>query len=278
MKSYNKKTFDIFLIFIKYRKKNMIIKELEKLKAKNILKGDMNQLYEMFKPMLLPIGELFSYVVLNHIKNVPKDVKSKMRKLRKNLINSIQLKIESMNKPRTLKKKQANKKKRFNKKTRINQNGMRKKDGGFLFMLEDKKDEPITGTDIKNMLDNYEKAFDLLFYTQYGKDSVVTGGEGSSEVTYDIANPFTGTSTILALSRKNVNGALYNQMSQLYRGLTSFDELLNIPNYYEVYKLYMDAYEKSEAKSNSTSSVTAQLNKGPPEDPTNRSDNPLIEK
>ena len=41
-------------------------------------------------------------------------------------------------------------------------------------MLEDKKDQPITGKDITNMLNKYDKALELLYYTQYTIHVVTT--------------------------------------------------------------------------------------------------------
>lgn len=135
-------------------------------------------------------------------------------------------------------------------------------------MLEDKKDQPITGKDITNMLDKYDKAVDLLYYTQYGQDSTVTSEGEGGEIKTDIANPFTGMATILALSRKNVSGALFNQMSQIYRALTSYDQLFMVTYYYDLYKLYMGAYNRSEEKKNPKKKTIEQLSQGPPQPPS----------
>ncbi len=263
------RTFDIFLIFIKYQEKSKIIHELENLKKNNLWEGDMKLLYNNFKKIFFPLGEIFNYILLKKINTLPKEIKKKMIILRKKFIvklnkkisNSMKTKIRSYKKNKTTTSISRN-----GKKTKVN-NGKPKTHGGFLFMLEDKKDEPITGRDITNMLDKYDKAFDLLYYTQYGQDSTVTSEEGGNVKT-DIANPFTGMATIFALSRKNVSGALFNQMSQIYRGLTSFDQLAMVTYYYDLYKLYMGAYKRSEEKKNPQMKTLAKLQQGPPQPPT----------
>ena len=253
----SQRTFDIFLIFIKYQKRDKIIKELEKLKTNGVLYGNMTKLYNDFRQILLPFGEIFNYIITKKI-NLPKDVKDKILKIRKSFIINITKKSNKIRK--TLKhiliqhrKKQSLKK--------------NKSSGGFLFMLEDKGDQPITGKDITNVLDKYDKAIDLLYYTQYGQDSTVTGGE-DSEIKHDLANPFTGMATIMALSRKNIPNALMNQIGQIYRALTSLDQLTVASYYYDLYKLYMGAYKRSEEKKNPKAMVLQTLNQGPPKPPS----------
>ena len=89
MKKYNQKFFDIFLIFVKHQKKDKIIKELEHLKSLKLLKGDMKSLYNAFKPLIVPLGEILNYIIFNRLSNLPKDIQNKMKKLRKNLLESI---------------------------------------------------------------------------------------------------------------------------------------------------------------------------------------------
>ena len=111
------------------------------------------------------------------------------------------------------------------------------------------------------------KSIDLLYYTQYGQDSTVTGGE-DSEIKHDLANPFTGMATIMALSRKNIPNALMNQIGQIYRALTSLDQLTVASYYYDLYKLYMGAYIRSEEKKNPKAMALQTLNQGPPKPPS----------
>ena len=84
----SQRTFDIFLIFIKYQKRDKIIKELEKLKTNGVLYGNMTKLYNDFRQILLPFGEIFNYIITKKI-NLPKDVKNKILKLRKSFIINI---------------------------------------------------------------------------------------------------------------------------------------------------------------------------------------------
>lgn len=255
-KIISERTFDIFLIFIKYQKKDKIIYELEKLKRENILSGNMTKLHNDFKKILLPLGEIFNYIIIKK-SNIPSTIKNKMIKLRKQFI--VNIKSKSLKKTKKIEKKQNIKIKQGFTKT--------KSKGGFLFMLEDKGDEPITGKDITNVLDKYDKAIDLLYFTQYGQDSTVTGGEGG-DVTHDLANPFTGMATIMALSRKNYSNALFNQFGQIYRALTSLDQIAVASYYYDLYKLYMGAYKRSEEKKNPKTKVLTIVRKGPPQPPS----------
>ncbi len=265
------RTFDIFLIFIKYQEKSKIIYELEILKKNKLLEGDMKLLYNNFKKIFLPLGEIFNHILFKKINKLPYEVRRKIIILRKNFIVQLNKKISKSNiKNFKSYKKNNNLSRNVTKtktKTKTKKIQKNKSKGGFLFMLEDKKDEPITGKDITNMLDKYDKAFDLLYYTQYGQDSTVTSEEGG-QIKADIANPFTGMATILALSRKNINGALFNQMSQIYRGLTSSDQLFMITYYYDLYKLYMGAYNRSEEKKNPKKKTIEKLSQGPPQPPS----------
>lgn len=214
----NQKTFLIFMIFIKHRnKKASILLDLEKLKAKGYLKGDMNDLYKNFKPLVIPLAKI--YFLINQ------QLLLKSSKTKKNII-----------------KNKINKK---NKKTKTNKTN---KNGGFLFMLEDKGDQPITGNDFTKMLDKYGESLELLFFTKYGQDPTVTT-ESGEELKTDIANPMTGFKTILDLSRKKVYDGLFDQSGVLFKNVQNLgiNDLFDVYQYYSLYKLYNTEYKKSES-------------------------------
>ena len=207
----NQKTFFIFIIFIKnHNKKASILLELEKLKVKCYLKGDMNDLYKNFKPLIIPLAKIYF------------------------LINKQLILKSSLKKTKSLKLK-----------TKLKT----KKNGGFLFMLEDKGDQPITGKDLTKVLDKYSESLELLFFTKYGQDPTVTTETGE-ELKTDIANPMTGFKTILDLSRKRLNDALFDQSGVLFKNFQNvgINDLFDVYQYYSLYKLYNKEYKKSQSK------------------------------
>jgi len=215
----NQKTFLIFMIFIKHRnKKASILLELEKLKAKGYLKGDMNDLYKKFKPLVIPLAKI--YFLINQ-----------QLLLKSSLKSSLKLSLKSSLKSKTNKKS--------------------KTKGGFLFMLEDKGDQPITGKDLTNVLDKYSESLELLFFTKYGQDPTVKT-ESGEELTTDIANPMTGFKTILDLSRKKIYDGLFDQSGVLFKNFQniSINDLFDAYQYYSLYKLYNKEYKKSESLKN----------------------------
>lgn len=232
----NQKTFLIFIIFIKHRnKKASIILELEKLKAKGYLKGDMNELYKKFKPLVIPLGKIYFLI------NQQLLLKSSKSSLKSSLKYKTNTKIKT---------------KKINKINKINT----KTNGGFLFMLEDKGDQPITGKDLTNVLDKYSESLELLFFTKYGQDPTVTTEEGE-ELKTDIANPMTGFKTILDLSRKKIYDGLFDQSGVLFKNVQNLgmSDLFDIYQYYSLYKLYNKEYKKSEFLKNK------KIPKPPPE-------------
>lgn len=219
----NQKTFFIFMIFIKHRdKKASIILELEKLKTKGYLKGDMNDLYKKFKALVIPLIKI--YFLINQ------QLLLKSSKTKKNII-----KIKTNKKTKT----------KTNIKSKTNKNG------GFLFMLEDKGDQPITGKDFTKMLDKYGESLELLFFTKYGQDPTVTA-ESGEELKTDIANPMTGFKTILDLSRKKVYDGLFDQSGVLFKNIQNIgiNDLFDVSQYYSLYKLYNKEYKRSESIKN----------------------------
>jgi hypothetical protein len=239
------KTFYIFMIFIKnqnqknqkhntytYNKK-AIINELEKLKSNGHLLGDMNEFYKTFKPMVIPLFKIYS--LLNE--------KLKLQK---------KSKINNKTKSKTKSDKSTKSKK--------------SKKGGFLFMLEDKKDQPITGKDLTDVLNKFEQSLNLIYYTKYGRDGTVTSPSGE-EMTTDVANPLTALKTILDFSRKKVSEGLSDQSSTLMKAISNMDlsEIANAYSYYNLYKLYNEEYLKSE--SSSKKQLIQKINQGPPKEP-----------
>jgi hypothetical protein len=217
----NQKTFFIFMIFIKHReKKELIILELEKLKTKGYLKGDMNDLYKKFKALVIPLIKIYF------------------------LINQ-QLLLTSSKTKKNIIKTKTNK---TNKKTKKSKTTKTIKNGGFLFMLEDKGDQPITGKDFTKMLDKYGESLELLFFTKYGQDPTVTT-EAGEELTTDIANPMTGFKTILDLSRKKIYDGLFDQSGVLFKNAKNIgiNDLFDVYQYYSLYKLYNKEYKRSES-------------------------------
>ncbi len=231
--------FRIFLIFIKKQKKHLVIKELEKQKDNLGLKGSMSKFYTKFEPYVLPLGEFYLLIMNNKIKIIQKNKNSKKTKKKS-------------------KKSQSNK-------------GSKSK-GGFLFMLTDKGKEPITGDDIKEMMDKYNKAFGFLYYTRYGQDSTVVKGE-DGEIEADLAQPYTALEAILAASSKDFTGILMNRGMDILPLLQNPSQtLFDSMNYYNLYKLYMREYYKSEAlhdpKLQKKLQIATRLAKGPPQEPS----------
>ena len=237
----NQKTFFIYMIFIKYHNKKAIINELEKLKLNGYLKGDMNEFYKTFKPFVIPLGKI--YILINQkLKSSTKSFKIK----KTSLIS-----------------------KKTSKKTSKKQSKKQSKIGGFLFMLERKKDKPITGNDITNMLNKYEKSIELLYYTKYGQDGTVISPSGE-EMTVDVANPMTGIKTVLDFSRKKPKEGLTDQAPTFFKFLKNMDlsEVANAYNYYALYKLYMEEYKKPEkTEPSGKKQLMGSIKKGPPKEP-----------
>jgi hypothetical protein len=237
--------FRIFLIFIKKQKKQLVIKELEKQKDKLGLKGSMKIFYTKFEPYVLPLGEFYITIMNKQLKHI-KRFSQKNIKLSKS----------------QSKKKTKNRSKSSSRK------------GGFLFMLTDKGKEPITGDDIKEVLKKYNKAFGLLYYTRYGQDSTVVKGE-DGEIKADIAQPYTALQAILAASSKDLYGIATNRGMDIFSILQNTSELFNIREYYNLYKLYMREYYKSEAlhdpELQKRIALAKRVEEGPPQDPIGES-------
>lgn len=235
--------FRIFLIFIKKQKKQLVIKELEKQKDKLGLKGSMKLFYTKFEPYVLPLGEFYITIMNKQLKHIKRFSQKNIK-----LSNS-----QSKSKTQTKNRSKSSSRK-----------------GGFLFMLTDKGKEPITGDDIKEVLKKYNKAFGLLYYTRYGQDStVVKGADG--EITADIAQPYTALQAILAASSKDLYGIATNRGMDIFSILQNTNELFNIREYYNLYKLYMREYYKSEALHDPVIrekiELAKRMAKGPPKDP-----------
>ena len=238
----NQKTFFIYMIFIKYHNKKAIINELEKLKLNGHLKGNMNEFYKTFKQLVIPLGKI--YILINQ-------------------------KLKSSNKLLKLSKKSL----KLSKKTSKNLSKKTKKIGGFLFMLERKKDKAITGNDITNMLNKYEKSMQLIYYTKYGQDGTVTSPSGE-EMTVDIANPLTALKTILDFSRGKPKDGLTDQAPTFMKTLQNMDlsEVANAGSYYSLYKLYMEEFKKKEPSGkiepgSGKEQLMSKIKKGPPKEP-----------
>lgn len=203
-------TFNIFLIFILYQKKELIIEQLLEKQHQGYSFEPYNDpeiFYQKFDPMIKPLGKLYFI-------NPEKILKISQTKERKPSSCS--------------------------KKTKKNKKHQK---GGYLFMLEDKGDQPITGNDVKKMLDKYSETMDALYYTDFAKDSSVSGSEG--EIESDIANPFVGAYLALTLSRKQFQSALTPIFPKIYSIATNPGDWMD---YYTLYKLYMPEYTKSEKK------------------------------
>ena len=235
----NQKTFFIYMIFIKYHNKKAIINQLEKLKLNGHLKGDMNEFYKTFKPLLKPLAKIY-FLINQKLKSSNKSSNKTSNK--------------------TLKKSS-----KLSKKT--------KKKGGFLFMLERKKDKAITGNDITDMLNKYEKSIELIYYTRYGQDGSVKSPSGE-EMIVDIPNPLTGLKTILDFSRGKTKEGLTDQAPTFIKTLQNMDlsEVANAVNYYNLYKLYMEEFKKTEPSrkiqpSSEKDELMSKIKKGPPKEP-----------
>lgn len=210
--------FNIFIIFIIGQKKEYIIPELLKLQSMGYNFSPYNDpeiFYYTFKPYIAPLGKIYF---------------SNFKPIVDNDIGSIKMTKKNNRKTHKIKSKTKNNTKNNTK-------------GGFLFMLEDKGKEPITGDDIKEVLDKYSEALDVLYYTQFAKDSTV--GEGAGEGATDLANPFTGLYVIMNLSRKKLQSATYPLMSKLP---TLLSDPMDWSDYYTLYNLYKPEYDKSEKK------------------------------
>lgn len=235
--------FRIFLIFIKKQKKQLVIKELEKQKDKLGLKGSMKIFYTKFEPYILPLGEFYITIMNKQLKHIKKFSQKHIK-----LSNS-----QSKTKTKTKNRSKSSSRK-----------------GGFLFMLTDKGKEPITGDDVKEVLNKYNKAMGLLYYTRYGQDSTVVKGE-DGEIKADLAQPYTAAQAILAASSKDLYGIGTNRGMDIFSILQNTSELFNIREYYNLYKLYMREYYKSEALHDPVIRKKIELAKrmadGPPQDP-----------
>lgn len=230
--------FRVFLIFIKNQKKHLIIKELKKQKSNLGLNGSMEKFYTNFEPYVLPLGKFYLLIMDNNIKNIKKNKISKKTK-----------KLSKTTKP---------------------SKSSKSRKGGFLFMLTDKGKEPITGDDVKKVLGKYNKAMGLLYYTRYAQDSTVVKGE-DGEITADLAQPYTAMQAILAASSKDLQGIFTNRGMDIFSILKNTNELFNIREYYNLYKLYMREYYKSEALHDPVLKkkieLAKRLGKGPPVEP-----------
>jgi hypothetical protein len=142
--------------------------------------------------------------------------------------------------------------------------------GGFLFILTDKGKEPITGDDVKKVLGKYNKAMGLLYYTRYAQDSTVVKGE-DGEITADLTQPYTAMQAILAASSKDIPGIFTNRGMDIFSILKNPSEFSNLREYYNLYKLYMREYYKSEAlhdpEIKKKIELAKRLGKGPPVEP-----------
>lgn len=238
--------FRIFLIFIKKQKKQLVIKELEKQKDKLGLKGSMKIFYTKFEPYILPLGEFYITIMHKQFKNIKKFSQKHIK-----LSNS-----QSKSKTKTKNK---------------NRSKSSSRKGGFLFMLSDKGKEPITGDDVKEVLNKYNKAMGLLYYTRYGQDSTVVKGD-DGEIKADLAQPYTAAQAILAASSKDLYGIATNRGMDIFSILQNTSELFNIREYYNLYKLYMREYYKSEAlhdpELQKRIALAKRMAEGPPQDPT----------
>jgi hypothetical protein len=199
--------FEIFIIFIVGQRKEYIIQELLKKQYEGYNFSPYNDpeiFYYTFKSYITPLGEIY----FNNLK----PIKSTKMTKKNNHKGTHKVKTKTKNKTH----------------------------GGFLFMLEDKGKEPITGDDIKEMLDKYSDAVSTLSYTQFARDSSI--GEGGEA---DLANPFTGMNVMLNLSRKRFQSAAYPIMNKIPALLS---DPMDWYNYYTLYHLYKPEYDKSEKK------------------------------
>jgi len=218
--------FNIFIIFIINQKKEYIIPELLKLQSNGYNFSPYNDpeiFYYTFKPYIEPLGKIyFSNIKYNNgdNDNTEEEFTRKVRLTKKNKYKTHKIKTKTKN---------------SNKNTKNTKNTK----GGFLFMLEDKGKEPITGDDIKNVLDKYSEAINILQYTQFARDSSVGSEEGEA----DLANPFTGLSVIMNLSRKRIQPAAYTLMPKISKLLS---DPMDWTDYYSLYNLYKSEYDKSE--------------------------------
>jgi hypothetical protein len=217
--------FNIFIIFIINQKKEYIIPELLKLQSDGYNFSPYNDpeiFYYTFKPYIEPLGKIyFSNIKYSNDNNnnTEEEFTRKVRLTKKNKYKTHKIKTKTKNSTKNTKNTK----------------------GGFLFMLEDKGKEPITGDDIKNVLDKYSEAINILQYTQFARDSSVGSGEGDA----DLANPFTGLSVIMNLSRKRIQPAAYTLMPRIS---TLLSDPMDWTDYYSLYNLYKREYDDSERR------------------------------
>ena len=199
----NTQIFKIFLIFIKNIEKPKIIKELKKLKKKGVITTDLETYYTHFKPLVKPLGEFYFTLMRLYIQQMDKK-KTKIAKVIK-------------------------------KRKSVKVGGKKS-----LFALVDKGKEPITGDDFKDWLDRLNEVMEQLYYTNYGEDPTVTNEKGE-DLKVSISNPYVAALTMLAALRKDYYTAGTTQLSYI-PNLFKYSELLNIREYYNIYRMYMKDY------------------------------------
>lgn len=210
--------FNIFIIFILGQKKEYIIPELLKKQEEGYNFSPYNDpeiFYFKFKPFVQPLGKIY----FRDMKVTDSDPETDRKTQKKKGKGTQTKKIKGSKRSKT----------------------RRNAKGGFLFMLEDKGKEAITGDDIKEVLDKYTEALDTLYYTQFARDSTI-GGEGEPS---DIANPFTGLYVMMSLSRKQFQSAAYPLVGKAQKLLS---DPMDWYDYYTLYNLYKPEYDKSEKK------------------------------
>lgn len=147
------------------------------------------------------------------------------------------------------------KKKEKTKKTKTKSTKKRKQRGGFLFHLEEKGDQPITGNDLKKVLDLYEENLETIKYTDLG-------GAPTQE---DLGYPLQGVILGLLLSRGKLDSSL---QYHLPGGLFGFmQSVMSNPTewsyYYQLYNSYMGELSKSKNKHDRESFKKLKMQKNP---------------
>lgn len=212
---YQEFVYNLFLLFIIHQRQKEIIKVLDQKKRQNpqFLKGcSSTKFYNHFHHQIPRLGKIY----FENSKSL-----AEIEELKKNLTHD-----------KKSKKTQKNKKNKSNRSKTFKGSKSKKKSqkGGFLFMLTDKKDQPITGNDLNQALSKVDEAM--------MKIRMMPHGEPPDED--NMGHPFANMLMMYQLSR--------GQTDELISwGLPQISTLINSPgnylNYYGLYNLYNDEYK-----------------------------------
>lgn len=215
--------YNIFLIFIINKEKSEVKKELREYlvnQEKVILDSNsekiIDQIYLKYQEEIPQIGKIYFKPILdiNSKKTQKKQTKKKNQKIQKS---------------KTKKNNKNNKKSQHK--------SFSKTKGGYLFHLEDKGDQPITGNDLKRVLDLYQENLSTIKYTQFG----------APPTQEDLGHPLEGVILGLLLSRGKLDS---NLQYHLPGGIFEFiQKVISNPMewtyYYQLYNGYVNELSKS---------------------------------